>query len=282
MTARTRTRLAALLATSVVVLAGCGTEDDPRGRRPQPAPTDVEPRRTDEPSPTTPVGRATARHARARSRCRSTSSARRRRDRGCSASSATSRRTTRSTRRWRSSPPATRSTRTTRRCCPAARRRWCRATPSQAIGVNLPSFDWTERPDGMSARGGQARRPADRLHGPGRAADPGAGRVLLRRARARASASTEPASRRPRRTTCSPSSTSPSPARARRSAARFTASGVANSFEATVPWQIRDRAATKVLEGFATAEGWGDHLYPWQSAGRRQRPGARAPTRSWP
>lgn len=47
--------------------------------------------------------------------------------------------------------------------------------------------------------------------------------------------------------------------------ATFTASGVANSFEATVPWEIRDGSGAKVLEGFATADGWGDHLYPWQS-----------------
>jgi hypothetical protein len=47
--------------------------------------------------------------------------------------------------------------------------------------------------------------------------------------------------------------------------ATFTASGVANSFEATVPWQVLDDNGTKVLEGFATADGWGDHLYPWQS-----------------
>jgi hypothetical protein len=46
---------------------------------------------------------------------------------------------------------------------------------------------------------------------------------------------------------------------------KFVASGVANSFEATVPWEIRDESGAKVLEGFATAEGWGDHLYPWES-----------------
>jgi hypothetical protein len=45
----------------------------------------------------------------------------------------------------------------------------------------------------------------------------------------------------------------------------FVASGVANSFEATVPWEIRDQDGTAVLDGFATAEGWGDHLYPWQA-----------------
>jgi hypothetical protein len=45
----------------------------------------------------------------------------------------------------------------------------------------------------------------------------------------------------------------------------FTASGVANSFEATVPWEVRDQNGKKVLDGFATADGWGDKLYPWQS-----------------
>jgi hypothetical protein len=45
----------------------------------------------------------------------------------------------------------------------------------------------------------------------------------------------------------------------------FTASGVANSFEATVPWEVRDESGKKVLDGFATAEGWGDKLYPWES-----------------
>jgi hypothetical protein len=45
----------------------------------------------------------------------------------------------------------------------------------------------------------------------------------------------------------------------------FTASGVANSFEATVPWEVRDQSGKKVLDGFATADGWGDKLYPWES-----------------
>jgi len=45
----------------------------------------------------------------------------------------------------------------------------------------------------------------------------------------------------------------------------FTASGVANSFEATVPWEIRDESGKKVLDGFSTAEGWMDKLYPWQA-----------------
>lgn len=44
----------------------------------------------------------------------------------------------------------------------------------------------------------------------------------------------------------------------------FRASGVASAFEATVPWEVR-RGDEVVLEGFATAEGWMDKLYPWQT-----------------
>ena len=45
----------------------------------------------------------------------------------------------------------------------------------------------------------------------------------------------------------------------------FNASGVANSFEATVPWEIRDESGKKVLDGFATAAGSMDKLYPWNT-----------------
>ena len=45
----------------------------------------------------------------------------------------------------------------------------------------------------------------------------------------------------------------------------FTASGVASSFEATVPWEVRDESGKVVLSGSATAEGWTDKLYPWQT-----------------
>ena len=44
----------------------------------------------------------------------------------------------------------------------------------------------------------------------------------------------------------------------------FTASGVANSNEANVPWQLR-QGDKVVRSGFSTAEGWMDRLYPWQS-----------------
>jgi hypothetical protein len=43
---------------------------------------------------------------------------------------------------------------------------------------------------------------------------------------------------------------------------RFVVSGIANSFEATVPWQVR-QGDQVVAEGFATADGWMDKLYPW-------------------
>ena len=45
----------------------------------------------------------------------------------------------------------------------------------------------------------------------------------------------------------------------------FTASGVSSSFEATTPWQVRDASGAVVLDGFSTAEGWMDKLYPWQT-----------------
>ncbi len=43
----------------------------------------------------------------------------------------------------------------------------------------------------------------------------------------------------------------------------FTAEGVGSSFEATVLWEVRDGAGAVVLDGFTTAEGWMDKLYPW-------------------
>ena len=43
---------------------------------------------------------------------------------------------------------------------------------------------------------------------------------------------------------------------------RFVVSGVANSFEATVPWEVR-QGNRVVAKGFATADGWMDKLYPW-------------------
>ncbi|MGA8845119.1 MAG: Gmad2 immunoglobulin-like domain-containing protein [Nocardioides sp.] len=45
----------------------------------------------------------------------------------------------------------------------------------------------------------------------------------------------------------------------------LAASGVASSFEATVLWEIRDADGAVVLDGFATAEGFMDRLYPWET-----------------
>jgi hypothetical protein len=46
---------------------------------------------------------------------------------------------------------------------------------------------------------------------------------------------------------------------------RFTARGAANSFEANVPWELRDDRGEVVKEGHATAAGYGTHLYPWEA-----------------
>ena len=45
----------------------------------------------------------------------------------------------------------------------------------------------------------------------------------------------------------------------------ISASGLADSFEAHVPWQVLDDRGRRVLNGFTTAKGWGRRLYPWQA-----------------
>jgi len=45
----------------------------------------------------------------------------------------------------------------------------------------------------------------------------------------------------------------------------FTASGLASSPEATVPWTLENSSGKVVKKGFATAEGWMDKLYPWKA-----------------
>ncbi len=55
------------------------------------------------------------------------------------------------------------------------------------------------------------------------------------------------------------------PAEGQRVEATFTARGRASSFEATVPWEVRDDAGAVLVEGFATAEGWMDRLHPWEA-----------------
>ncbi|WP_168929441.1 Gmad2 immunoglobulin-like domain-containing protein [Nocardioides sp. GY 10113] len=39
--------------------------------------------------------------------------------------------------------------------------------------------------------------------------------------------------------------------------------GLASSFEATVPWQVLDADGAVVVDSFSTADGWMDRLYPW-------------------
>lgn len=55
-----------------------------------------------------------------------------------------------------------------------------------------------------------------------------------------------------------------SPAEGEEVSGSFTASGMASSFEATVPWRLETRDGEVVRQGAATAEGWMDRLYPWQ------------------
>lgn len=56
------------------------------------------------------------------------------------------------------------------------------------------------------------------------------------------------------------------PESAQKVSGRLTANGVANSFEATVPWQILDADGAVALSGFSTASGWtSPMLYPWES-----------------
>lgn len=45
----------------------------------------------------------------------------------------------------------------------------------------------------------------------------------------------------------------------------LVARGWANSPEANVPWHVLNAGGERVLEGFTTATGWGDRLYPWTS-----------------
>src|SRR6478752_7060309 len=47
----------------------------------------------------------------------------------------------------------------------------------------------------------------------------------------------------------------------------FTASGASSSFEANTPWEIRKGGADGevVKDGHATADGWMDKLYPWET-----------------
>jgi hypothetical protein len=45
----------------------------------------------------------------------------------------------------------------------------------------------------------------------------------------------------------------------------FTARGAANSYEANVPWELRDENDEVVKRGYAMAAGYGDRLYRWEA-----------------
>jgi hypothetical protein len=135
---------------------------------------------------------------------------------------------------------------------------------SQSIGINLPSLDWSERPKGMSAKEAQlavqqivytvqgvlqSRAPVEFFYD-GLAPVFGIDQSTFKAA--------------PQNRVLAFVNVT-EPAEGATVSGVITASGVANSFEATVPWEVRDQSGAKVLEGFATAEGWGDRLYPWQS-----------------
>ena len=61
----------------------------------------------------------------------------------------------------------------------------------------------------------------------------------------------------------------------------FTAEGVASSFEATVPWEIRDESGDRVLDGLRHRRRLDRQALPLGDRGRRLRPRRRAPTPSW-
>jgi hypothetical protein len=257
----TRARVAALLATSVVVMAGCGTDDDPQANDPndrpshsgkpsqQPSPTDAPPPSqsgSDTPDTVavplyfvgdTPQGPRLFREFQQVEADNPV-------DEALAVLAAGA-----------AQDPDYRS------LLPDGKPTLVQGDNSEAIGVNVP-VEWADRPGGMSAKEAglavqqivftvqgalQSRAPVEFF-------SDGLTPVLgIDRSSFKASQDalalvnvTEPEEG------SSPGDT-------------FTASGVANSFEATVPWEIRDQDGKKVLDGFTTAEGWGDKLYPWQA-----------------
>ena len=264
MTARTRTRLAALLATSVVVLAGCGTEDDPQADDPNGTPTKSG-KPTKKPSPTDAPPAS---------------------DSGSGTPDTVAaplyfvgdtpqgQRLFREFRNVEADNPVDEALALLAAgdtldpdystLLPGGTPTLVEGDNSEAIGINLPSFDWTERPEGMSAKDAklavqqivytvqgilQTRAPVEFFHD-GLAPVLGIDQPSFKAAPENDVLAfvnvTEPGEGDPVSGT-------------------VTASGVANSFEATVPWEVRDQNGKKVLDGFATAEGWMDKLYPWES-----------------
>ena len=266
MTARTRTRLAALTLTSLVAVAGCGTEDDPEA-------TD-----TSQSSPSTT-------HAAEEPPSSATPSAGDPSDSGGAGSDTVAvplyfvgetpqgPRLFREFQQVEADNPVDEALAVLAAgaaddpdyssLLPEGTPTLVQGDNSQAIGVNVP-VEWMDRPEGMSAKEAnlaiqqvvytvqgalQSRAPVE-FFTDGLSPVLGVDKSQFQAAKQNAVLAlvnvTEP------HTGSEPGG-------------HFTASGVANSFEATVPWEIRDQSGAKVLEGFATAEGWGDHLYPWQA-----------------
>ena len=73
----------------------------------------------------------------------------------------------------------------------------------------------------------------------------------------------QPVANAPQLDVLSPASIS-TPAEGATVSGSFTADGVSSSFEATVPWQVR-QGDKVVAQGSTTAEGWLDKLYPWKT-----------------
>ena len=133
---------------------------------------------------------------------------------------------------------------------------------SKAIGVNLPSSDWTERPPGMSRS--EARLAVQQI-------------VYTLQATLRSEAPVEffydglapifgidkPSFRAAPQNAVLALVNVAVPMEGTIVEDVFDAGGVANSFEATVPWEIRNEEGRFVQRGVTNAAGWGDHLYPW-------------------
>jgi hypothetical protein len=257
----TRARVAALLATSVVVLAACGTDDDPQASDPNDRPTRThkppqQPSPTDSPTSSQSGGSTPATVAVPLYFVGDTPQGPR---------------LFREFQQVEGDNPVDEALAVLaagaaqdpdyRSLLPEGRPTLVQGDNSEAIGVNVP-VEWAGRPGGMSAKEAalavqqivftvqgalQSRAPVE-FFADGLTPVLGIDKSSFKASQdALALVSvTEPEEG------SSPGDT-------------FTASGVANSFEATVPWEVRDQNGAKVLDGFTTAEGWGDKLYPWQA-----------------
>jgi Immunoglobulin-like domain of bacterial spore germination/Sporulation and spore germination len=257
----TRARVAALLATSVVVLAACGTDDDPQASDPNDRPTRThkpsqQPSPTDSPTSSQSGGSTPATVAVPLYFVGDTPQGPR---------------LFREFQQVEGDNPVDEALAVLaagaaqdpdyRSLLPEGRPTLVQGDNSEAIGVNVP-VEWADRPGGMSAKEAalavqqivftvqgalQSRAPVE-FFADGLTPVLGIDKSSFKASQdALALVSvTEPEEG------SSPGDT-------------FTASGVANSFEATVPWEVRDQNGAKVLDGFTTAEGWGDKLYPWQA-----------------